>query len=403
MSPEKVHRRWDVGRGGSESGIMRADTHRLRRWTTAIGAVGLALMLAACATRPLEDIDTRTVAPLGSVVLFDDNQQPIRNTSNVPRKKHAHMLALSGGGSYGAFGAGVLTGWTETGKRPEFDVVTGISTGALIATLAFLGSDYDDELEDLYTNTTADEIFTSKGVTGLFGASLLDYTPLKKQIEKMITEELLDEVGAEYLEGRRLYVGTTNLDAGKLVVWDMGAIAASDHEHRVRIFQKILRASAAVPGVFKPVYIQPTLESKARQMHVDGAVKAPVLIRSFMFETPARRRSLYVIVNHKVALEEAPEAVEPEVLDIAMKSISELLRGLTYKTLYQGYVTARNSNTRFRMIAIPDNEPLSQSSLEFEQAEMRRLFERGRELARSGKGWANEPPRLERLERISKR
>ncbi len=382
---------------------MRAASTSAKQWVTALGAVALAVILTACATRPLEDADIRTVAPLGSVALFDENQQPIQKKSKVPRKKHVHILALSGGGSYGAFGAGVLKGWTESGKRPEFDVVTGISTGALIATLAFLGSDYDDELEDLYTNTTDDEIFSSKGLGGVFGASLLDYTPLKKQIEKMVTEHLLDQVGAEYLEGRRLYVGTTNLDAGELVVWDMGAIAASGHEHRVRIFQKILRASAAVPGIFKPVYIQPTLESKARQMHVDGAVKAPVLIRSFMFETPARRRSLYVIINHKISLEEAPEAVEPKVLDIARKSISELLRGLTYKTIYQGYVSARNSNTRFRLIAVPDDEPLAKTSLEFEPVQMRQLFERGRAMALSGKGWANEPPRLEQLERISRR
>jgi predicted acylesterase/phospholipase RssA len=382
---------------------MTVVTQRTRLCYAALCALAMAAVLSACATRPLENEDIRTVAPLGSVALFDDNQQPISNTKKIPRKKNAHVLALSGGGSYGAFGAGVLKGWTESGKRPEFDVVTGISTGALIATLAFLGSEYDDELEDLYTNTTDEDIFSSKGVTGLFGASLLDYTPLKRQIEKMITEELLDEVGAEYLEGRRLYVGTTNLDAGKLVVWDMGAIAASGHEHRVRIFQKILRASAAVPGVFKPVYIQPTVESEARQMHVDGAVKAPILIRSFMFEMPARRRWLHVIINHKISLDEAPEAVEPKVLDIARKSISELLRGLTYKTLYQGYVTARNSNTRFRLIAIPDDEPIAETSLNFQPAHMRKLFELGRQMALSGKGWANEPPRLEQLERISRR
>ena len=372
-------------------------------WSAAVGAAALVVLLAACATRPFESEDIRTVAPLGSVALFDDNQQPVSHTSKTQRRKHLHILALSGGGSYGAFGAGVLKGWTESGKRPEFHIVTGISTGALIATLAFLGSDYDDELEDLYTSTANEDIFSSKGLTGVFGASLLDYTPFKRQIEKMVTEELLDEVAAAYLEGRRLYVGTTNLDAGKLVVWDMGAIAASGHEHRVRIFQKILRASAAVPGMFKPVYIQPTVESKARQMHVDGAVKAPVLIRSFMFEAPARRRSLHVIVNHKISLEESSEAVEPEVLDIARKSISELLRGLTYKTLYQGYVSARNSGTKFRLIAIPDGEQITKSSLEFEPVHMRKLFERGRELARSGTGWANEPPRLEQLERISRR
>ena len=382
---------------------MNPKTRSVRSLMSALTAVLLAVMVAACATRPLEEEGIRTTLPLGAVTLFDAKNQPVSTAPAVKKRKHLNILALSGGGSYGAFGAGVLKGWTESGKRPKFDIVTGISTGALIAVLAFLGPQHDAALEDLYTNTTDADIFFSKGIRGVLGASLLDYTPLKRQIEKIVTEELLDEVAAAYQAGRRLYVGTTNLDAGELVVWDMGAIAESGHEHRVRIFQKILRASAAVPGIFKPVYIQPTIESKARQMHVDGAVKAPVLIRSFMFETPARRRTLYVIVNHKISLGDAPEAVEPKVLDISRKSISELLRGLTYKTVYQGYVSARNSNTRFRLLAIPDNEPLEHTSLDFEPEKMRKLFERGRGFGLDDKAWLKEPPRLENLERVKRR
>lgn len=361
-----------------------------------------ALILAACATstRPFESAAERTEVPLGAVALFDAKQQPIEAAFHSKPREHLNILVLSGGGSNGAFGAGVLRGWSESGTRPKFDIVTGISTGALIASLAFLGPRYDGELKKLYTKTTAANIYTTKGFSAIFSDSFLDYTPFKKQIEGIITEKLLDEIAVEHRAGRRLYVGTTNLDAGELVVWDMGAIAASGHPARVRVFQKVLRASAAVPGFFKPVYIQPTLKSKARQMHVDGGVKAPVLIRGFMFEVPAKKRSLYVIVNGQMKLTDASQAVKPKLTDISRKSINELLRGLLYKTLYQGYVTARNAKAHFRLMVIPDNQKLANNPLKFKAEDMSRLFALGRSLGAAGR-WAKEPPRLEDLERVA--
>ncbi|HBH35410.1 MAG TPA: hypothetical protein DDW45_03120, partial [Gammaproteobacteria bacterium] len=140
-----------------------------------------------------------------------------------------------------------------------------------------------------------------------------------------------------------------------------------------------------------------------RQMHVDGGVKAPVLIRSFMFEAPARRRTLYVIMNGQMKLADAAEAVSPEVASISRKAIQELMRGLTYKTLYQGYVTARHAKADFRMIAIPDDVSATRDALEFDPQEMHQLFEEGKKLGRSGKGWIKEPPRLHDLERVSAR
>lgn len=271
-----------------------------------------------------------------------------------------------------------------------------------MAAMAFVGSEYDDELEEIYTQTESRDIFRNKPLTAVFGDSLLDYTPLKMQIERVINENLLEKVARGYRKGRRLYVATTNLDAGKLVVWDMGMIAASGHPRRVRIFQKILRASAAIPAFFKPVYIKPDPAREERQMHVDGGVKAPVLIRSFMFETPASGRTLHVIMNGQMKLV-ATEAVSPAVAGISRKAIRELMRGLTYKTLYQGYVIARHAKSDFHMIAIPDNVSATRDPLEFDPQEMRQLFEEGKKLGRSGKGWMKEPPRLDDLERVSAR
>jgi predicted acylesterase/phospholipase RssA len=367
----------------------------------AIISAFLLILLSACATRPPESADLRAVDPVGSISLFDAEQNTKKLKTNFVHNPHLQILALSGGGADGAFGAGVLCGWSETGNRPEFDIVTGVSTGALMATMAFVGPEYDSELERIFTTTTSKDIFVSKPLNGLFSDSLLDYTPLKMQVERVINEQLLDKVAQEYHKGRRLYVATTNLDAGKLVVWDMGMIAASSHPQRVRIFQKRIRASAAIPTFFKPVYIQPRATRKERQMHVDGGVKAPILIRSFMFDTLANEQSLYVIMNGQIKLTEAAEAVSPDVASIARKAIQELLRGLTYKTLYQGYVTTRNAGANFYMIAIPDNISATRDALNFDPQEMQKLFEEGKKLGHSSKSWMKEPPRLEDLERVA--
>ena len=365
----------------------------------------LGFTLAACAAaRPLELEDVRTDTPVGAVELFDSTGHPIN--SKLPDfagmvKPELNILVLSGGGADGAFGAGVLVGWSETGHRPPFDTVTGVSTGALMATLVFLGSEYDPVLKDVYTTVSSDDIYKKKGIKGVFSDSLLDSTPLKDKIEDLITEELLDQVAKEHHAGRRLYVATTNLDSGDIVVWDMGFIAASGHPERVKIYRQVLLASAAVPGLFKPVYIKPSESSKARQMHVDGGVKAPVLLRAFMLKQPAARRKVYVIVNSQMKLLNADKAVEPEVLDISRKSITELLRGLLQRTVYQAYVTARQSKAAFNLISIPDQVPSAKDGLTFDPQVMKRQFEIGRDFGRAGGGWMSEPPRLEDVERIN--
>jgi predicted acylesterase/phospholipase RssA len=369
----------------------------------ALAALGL--LLAACAAaRPLELEDVRTETPVGAVELFDSTGHPVNSQlAALPGtvKPELNILVLSGGGADGAFGAGVLVGWSETGLRPRFDIVTGVSTGALMATLVFIGAEYDPVLEDVYTTVSSDDIYKKKGIKAVFSDSLLDYTPLRDKIDDIITDELLDRVADEHRAGRRLYVATTNLDSGDVVVWDMGFIAASGHPRRVNIYRQVLLASAAVPGLFKPVYIKPSQSSKARQMHVDGGVKTPVLLRAFMLNQPAAKRRVYVIVNSQMKLLNADKAVEPEVLDISRKSITELLRGLLHRTVYQAYVTARQAKATFNLISIPDNAPAAKDGLTFDPPVMKRQFQIGRDFGRAGGGWMSEPPRLEDLERIN--
>ena len=174
----------------------------------------LSLVLAACASRPDEGETIRTVLPIEAVDPASPTESPVQRL----RDSDHTVLALSAGGADGAFGAGVLAGWTANGNRPKFDVVTGVSTGALLSVLTFLGPQYDALARELYTTQTNDQIFKSRGLNGLFSDSLYDNSPLKAQIEKYITADLLAKVAAEHQKGRRLYVATTNLDAGQLVI-----------------------------------------------------------------------------------------------------------------------------------------------------------------------------------------
>ena len=174
-----------------------------------------------------------------------------------PEKTGLHFLALSGGGDDGAFGAGVLCGWTAHGDRPEFKLVTGISTGALIAPFAFLGSSYDDTLRYLYTGITGKDIFSMKSLlTVLWRESVADTQPLAKMLDKYVDESMLAEIAAAHTKGRRLIIGTTQLDAQRLVLWDMGAIASSGDPDAIKLFRKIMLTSASIPGAFPAAIYQ---------------------------------------------------------------------------------------------------------------------------------------------------
>lgn len=225
-------------------------------------------------------------------------------------------LAISGGGSDGAYGAGVLTGWSEAGTRPEFAVVTGVSIGGLIAPFAFLGPRYDEELHKNFTTIGAADIFEDR----MTRDSLFDYWPLKRIVEQRVTAKLLSEIAAEHARGRRLLVVTTNLDAGRRVVWNMGAIAAHG-EQGLKLFRDILLASSSIPGFFSPVPIEVEANGKKfHELHGDGTLTAPFFV---MPETMLSANStsrppltqLYVLVNSKLGPEfKMPDRNIPGVL-----------------------------------------------------------------------------------------
>lgn len=368
----------------------------------------LCVGLAACATgpsrAPIEANGSPHKSHWGAVQLHDADANSVSHLTDGSKtaSPELNVLAISGGGSDGANGAGLLTGWSASGKRPAFDVVTGVSTGGLLAALAFLGSEYDPEIERSYTTVTNDDIYASNGVQGLLGESLLDNGPLKRRIARIIDTSHLDRVAEEHRKGRRLYVATTNLDAGDVVVWDMGAIAASGEKDRLQLFREILAASAAVPGFFQPGYIHADEDDTTGQMHVDGGVKAPVLLKPFMLVAKQKAKHVYMIINGKLALRSTGGHVEPNLVDISKRSIAELMRGLTYRTVYQDYVAVVQAKAKFHLAYVPDDGKENANALEFDPAEMRKLFQAGHDAGVAGGGWQPEPPRLEPAERVGK-
>ena len=217
-----------------------------------------------------------------------------------------NYLAVSGGGDNGAFGAGLMNGWTETGTRPEFKMVTGVSTGALIAPFAFLGSDYDATLREVYTTMTPEKVYRARGISAaLFDDAMADTTPLSQVIAGYADQKMFDAIAREYQKGRLLMIGTTDLDAQRPVIWNIGALAASGHPGALDLFRKILRASAAIPGAFQPVLIDVEIDGhKYQEMHVDGGAIAQLFLYPASIDLSKsgvrRVRHAYIIRNARL-------------------------------------------------------------------------------------------------------
>jgi predicted acylesterase/phospholipase RssA len=322
-----------------------------------------------------------------------------------PNRKRYNVLALSGGGSYGAFTAGVLNGWTASGQRPQFDIVSGVSTGALIATYAFLGPQYDHVLCDFYTTTTSQDIYRKRcKAAGLLSDSFVSSEPLRQQIDADITPELLARVAQAHAEGRRLFIGTTNVDTGRLVIWDMGAIASSGKPDALALYRKIVLASASPPGFFPPVPIEVTVNGQTyTELHVDGGTTAQVFFRSSMIPlSPTEYRQggrplsgscIYVIVAGKAFPN--PESVERNTLKIAGSSLAALTYAQTRNDLVRIYTLALLTGMDFRMTEIPQDWSIEKESMNFDPVSMKCLYQRGFQLTTGGQAWADVPPVLD--------
>jgi predicted acylesterase/phospholipase RssA len=313
----------------------------------------------------------------------------------------SNLLAISGGAENGAFGAGLLVGWSDAGTRPTFDLVTGVSSGALIAPFVFLGREHDGQLREIFTKYGRKDIFTYN-VHGLIeGSALADDTPLAKLIEKYVDQALLQEVARERIKGRILLIGTTSLDTQRPVLWDMGRIAMSNNREALGLFRKILLASATLPGVFPPVRIQVRVGGQSYdELHVDGGVTRQVFIAPSIFSVvshtqkgkPVASPHLYVIRNGKIDPEW--QSVSENVVSITQRSISTLIKNQAIGDLYRIYSVTKDQGIEFNLASIPAD--FTQTSDEpFDQKYMTALFNRGYDLGHDNYAWVKAPPGLE--------
>ncbi len=313
----------------------------------------------------------------------------------------AYYLAISGGASNGAFGAGLLCGWTVEGSRPEFKVVTGISTGALIAPFAFLGSRYDDQLRQVYTTISTKDVAKTRGLfKALFADALVDNAPLHQLLDSYIDEEMLQEIAIENARGRLLLIGTTNLDSSRGVIWNIGAIASSDDPDALCLIQDILIASAAIPAAFPPMMIDVEVDgTRYQEMHVDGGAHAQVFLYPPSFKLKAlavetefdRNRVAFIIRNGR--LDPEWKMIDRLTLSIAGRAISSLIQEQGIGDLYRIYLTTRRDEVDFNLAIIPPSFT-EQPKEAFDPVFMSALFDAGYSAASQPGGypWSKVPP-----------
>ena len=314
------------------------------------------------------------------------------------KEKTVNYLAISGGGANGAFGAGLLAGWTAAGNRPEFAIVTGVSTGALIAPFVFLGPEQDAQLRKFYTTTSTEDIITKRTILSILrGESISDSEPLRDTLSEIFDQQMLAAIAAEHSKGRRLFVGTTNLDAGRPVIWDIGAIAASKHPRAAELVVDVLLASASIPGVFPPVFFEIEVGGeKYDEMHVDGGTSSQL----FLYPAPLDAQKmdeiigikgkyrLFLIRNARLTAEW--KAIKPKVSRIAIRSVGTLVRAQGMGDLYRIYLRTQQDGIDYNLAYIPADFTMKSKEL-FDPEYMSQLFDLGYRMAEGGYPWRKGP------------
>jgi len=311
-----------------------------------------------------------------------------------------NILALSGGGPDGAYGAGYLNGWSARGDRPVFDFVTGISTGSIVGVFAFLGPDYDDELTEVYTTYRTDQLFETTYFAALTGGTALtDSRGYRRLIERYIDDVVVERLAEAFRGGRNLFIGTTNIDAARPVIWSIGAIAASGHPKARTLIQDIIQASSAIPAAFPPVLIPvETKDGKTYdEMHVDGGATQQVML--FTANVPLKRideavgvpieRTLYIIINNKLVKPYAP--VAPRIMSIAGTAASSLIGGSGTGDIYKIFTLAQRDDIALNLLWIPEDFAVEPQEA-FDPVYMKALYDLGYQDGLAGNRWLHEPP-----------
>ncbi|MBS7544706.1 patatin-like phospholipase family protein [Ancylobacter oerskovii] len=379
--------------------------HKEEAWcASGVLAAVLALTLGGCAPMPrtsfTEQEQSRAVIPgIPEARYWADSKSTAVEAARYTQmsREPFRYLALSGGGGDGAFGAGFLKGWSESGTRPEFTVVSGVSTGALIAPFAFLGPAYDDTLKEMYTGGYGITLVDNPDpLNALFGNGVFDSGRLLTLARRFVTSDVIAAVAREHRRGRRLLVTTTNLDAERSVIWNMGAIAASGAPGSEELFRRVMTASASIPGVFTPTMID--VESGSRyfaEMHVDGSVISNIFVLpSEYLLNPARIMSrhggaIYILNNGKITSDF--EVVKQNTLEIVSRSVSTMIRSSSTRTFNDVYTFSKRNGLGFYIVSVPPNIDDS-GTMTFDTDAMRDLYVVGHDQGRSGGAWATRPP-----------
>ncbi len=387
----------------------------LQRWTVVLVALALGACAQASAVNivPAKLADQARLPDMGAVRMWGDGDKAtisamLKAEAPALKAKYAHrseanLLALSGGGDDGAFGAGLIVGWGKKGDRPTFDLVTGISAGALIAPFAFLGPEYDKSLSELFIKYGSEEIYQSNIVASLFGSpSVADNAPLARLIERYVDIRMMHRIAEERAKGRLLLIGTTNLNAQRPVYWDIGKIAQHRSSDALILIRKIILASAALPGIFPPVEIEVTAGGKHfAELHVDGGPTHEVFLSpaDFSFKEidalvgrPIKRK-LWVVRNTKMLPEYAE--VKLTAVSIAARSLETLTKNQGIGDVMRIHDRARADGIDFNLAFVP-SDFTAERPKPFDTGYMTALYTRGYQLGRHGDPWVKSLDELKR-------
>ncbi len=374
----------------------------------------LCILFSGCATRPpaLPEAYADKL-PWGAIDLNIDKHGPftIRDSLGTPLSKKAHadrkenekhkfnILTLSGGGTRGAYGAGLLSGWTDRGDIPEFDIVTGVSTGAVMATFVFLGGDELKKVEKFYTTLYTDDIYTNSWLSFFGSAYLMNPQPLKNIFARNFNEELLNRVAIQHAKGRRLYIGSTNIDTGQLIVWDMGAIASSDRADKYQRFADIIYASSALPIFLPPQYMSVKIKDQTYyQMHVDGGIYTHAFMIGLFVNWKEVLKlkddahlnfdfTLYTIANRKYRNRDYYDPVEQDPSSIIGAYIETETDLLFDRSIYRLYASCKQKGIKFQMASVPKDVNHVDNATEFNPEKMTKLFNVGYQTGLQGINW----------------
>lgn len=396
------------------------------RWASFVAFALLATTGCRMLNNPIRGLTTPVKAGLNTRDLVDpaaqkeaDEQLKVADVGRVgdevrqaviARANQAHpermalppknVLCLSGGGSYGAYTAGFLNGWTATGTRPVFDVVTGISTGALIAPLAFLGPQYDSEIKRFYTEISTRDVYITRFVRGLVTEALADNKPLVKEVDRVLTPKIMCEIAQAHRDGRRLYVGTTELEGKRFVVWDIGAIAVRGGEENRELIKQILVGSAAIPGFFPSSKIVVTVDGKKYyEKHGDGGTSQAIFFRPpYLPESERQEKDglrlagtrIWCIVAGKLYAD--PDPLRARALTVAGTSVSSVIYAQTRGDLQRIFTISLLSGMDYNVAAMDEAYDAPKSSTAFEAEPLLGMYNEGFREATAGAPWRKSPP-----------